>query len=269
MSDSATTGPFLVVDDIHHRFGDTEVLRGVSFNVEAGETLCILGGSGDGKTTLLKVMIGALKPTSGRVLVDGADVCSMSGEQLQEFRRKIGVTFQSGALLNSMTVAENIALPLEYHSRLDSETIDTIVKIKLQQVDLRLAADLRPNELSGGMKKRAAIARALALDPKILFYDEPSAGLDPIATARIDRLINDLKENMGITSVVVTHVMESVRRIADHVILQYRGQVLLDGTLDDLLTSDDPRVRQFVDGDLEPLQKDTASLESYHLDLLM
>lgn len=269
MSDSATTGPFLVVDDVHHRFGDVEVLRGVSFNVEAGETLCILGGSGDGKTTLLKVMMGALKPTSGRVLVEGEDVCSMSGEALQDFRRKIGVTFQSGALLNSMTVAENLALPLEYHTRLDAETIDTIVKIKLQQVDLRLAADLRPNELSGGMKKRAAIARALALDPKILFYDEPSAGLDPIATARIDRLINDLKENMGITSVVVTHVMESVRRIADHVILQYRGQVLLDGTLADLLSSDDPRVRQFVNGDLEPLQKDTTSLESYHLDLLM
>lgn len=269
MGNPESTDPFLVVDDVHHRYGDHEVLRGISFTVAAGETLCILGGSGDGKTTLLKIMIGALKPTAGRVLLEGEDICSMSAEQLQEFRRKIGVTFQSGALLSSMTIAQNLALPLEYHTRLDAETIDTIIKIKLQQVDLRQATDLRPNELSGGMKKRAAIARALALDPKILFYDEPSAGLDPIATARIDRLINDLKGNMGITSVVVTHVMESVRRIADHVILQYRGKVLLDGSLNDLLSSSNPQVRQFVDGDLEPLKKDTTSLESYHLDLLM
>ncbi|NJL26642.1 MAG: ATP-binding cassette domain-containing protein [Thermoanaerobaculia bacterium] len=269
MSNSSSAGPLIVIEDVHHRFGDREVLCGVSFEVKAGETLCILGGSGDGKTTLLKIMIGALKPTSGRVLVDGEDVCAMRGSRLQDFRRKIGVTFQSGALLSSLTVAENLALPLEYHTRLDVETIETIIKIKLQQVDLRQAADLRPSELSGGMRKRAAIARALALDPKILFYDEPSAGLDPIATARIDRLINDLKENMSITSVVVTHVMESVRRIADHVILQYRGKVLLDGTVNDLQVSADPRVRQFVNGDLEPLQKDATSLESYHLDLLM
>jgi len=261
--------PIIVVDDVYKSFGDTEVLRGISFEVRRGETLCILGGSGDGKTTLLKVMIGALKPSSGRVMVEGKDICAMSGEELQLFQRMIGVTYQGGALLNSMSLAENIALPLRYHSRLDDETIDTMVKIKLQQVDLRQAADLRPAEVSGGMKKRAAIARALAMDPRILFYDEPSAGLDPIATARIDRLINELKESMGITSVVVTHEMESVHRIADHVILQYRGEVLLDGTLDDLLSSEEQRVQQFVQGDLEKLEQDRGGLSSYHRDLLM
>jgi phospholipid/cholesterol/gamma-HCH transport system ATP-binding protein len=144
-----------------------------------------------------------------------------------------------------------------------------MVKIKLQQVGLLDAADRRPDQVSGGMKKRAAVARALAMDPTILFYDEPSAGLDPIATARVDRLINDLKSGMGITSVVVTHEMESVQRIADHVLLQYRGEVLLDGSLDELLGSPDPRVQQFVKGDLEGIAADATDLEAYHRDLLM
>ena len=168
-----------------------------------------------------------------------------------------------------MTLAENVALPLEYHTELDQDTIDTMVKIKLQQVDLLKAADRHPSEVSGGMKKRAAVARALAMDPKILFYDEPSAGLDPIATSSLDRLINDLKTGMGITSVVVTHEMESVRRIADRVLLQYRGQVLLDGTLDELLESSEERVRQFVTGDLESMALTSTSINAYHRDLLM
>jgi phospholipid/cholesterol/gamma-HCH transport system ATP-binding protein len=261
--------PAIEVEDIHHSYGHGPVLQGISFRVERGETLCILGGSGDGKTTLLKTLIGALRPDSGRVLIEGEDICCMTESQLQLFRRTVGVTFQSGALLNSMTIAENVALPLEYHTELDDETIATMVKIKLQQVDLLHAADLKPDEVSGGMKKRAAVARALAMDPRILFYDEPSAGLDPIASARIDRLINDLKDSMGITSVVVTHVMESVRHIADHVIMQHRGRVLLDGTLEDLLGSENSRVRQFVNGDLEGIATGSTSLESYHRDLLM
>src|SRR5690606_34237632 len=152
---------------------------------------------------------------------------------------------------NSMTVAENVALPLEHHTKLDREIIETMVKIKLQQVDLLHAADRRPSAISGGMQKRAAVARALALDPKILFYDEPSAGLDPIATTRIDQRINKLKTTMGMTNVVVTHVMESVQRIADHIIMLDKGRVILDGTLDDLMESEDPRVRQFRTGDLQ------------------
>ena len=150
----------------------------------------------------------------------------MDEKQLNAVRRKFGVMFQLGALLNSMTLAENVALPIEFHTKLDEEVIDAMVKIKLNQVGLREAAEKRPSEISGGMLKRAAIARALARDPKILFYDEPSAGLDPISTTRIDVLINELKNVMKITNVVVTHVMESVRRIADHVVMLDRGRVL-------------------------------------------
>jgi len=259
----------LELRNVVKRFGSVEVLRGVSAKVRRGETLCILGGSGGGKTTLLKAMIGALRPTSGSIIVDGEDTSSYSERELDGVRRKIGVMFQSGALFNSMTIAENVALPLEYHTKLDAETISTIVKIKLQQVDLLDAADRKPGEISGGMKKRAAVARALALDPKILFYDEPSAGLDPIATSRTDHLINRLKSSMGMTSIVVTHVMESVRRIADRVLMLHKGQVLLDGSLDDLLGSQDPLVRQFVEGDLEGLAAGPETVEKYHEDLLM
>ena len=261
--------PIIEVEDVHKSFGDVHVLRGISFQVLEDQTVCILGASGDGKTTMLKTLMGVLPPDSGRVRILGEDVYSLEGEEREELRRKIGVTFQSGALLNSMTLAENVALPLEYHTRLDDDTIATMVKIKLQQVDLLHAANLRPNEVSGGMKKRAAVARAIAMDPKILFYDEPSAGLDPIATASLDKLINDLKTSMEITSVVVTHEMESVRRIADRVILQYRGQVLLDGTLQDLLDSPNERVQRFVSGDIESMAVSSKTLEVYHRDLLM
>jgi phospholipid/cholesterol/gamma-HCH transport system ATP-binding protein len=261
--------PAIEVEDVHKSFGDHRVLQGISFRVETGETLCILGGSGDGKTTLLKVLMGVLPPDGGRVLVDGEDVYALTPDGLGALRRKIGVTFQSGALLNSKTLTENVALPLEYHTALDEETIATMVKIKLQQVGLLHAAELKPDEISGGMKKRAAVARALAMDPQILFYDEPSAGLDPIATASVDRLINDLKTGMGITSVVVTHEMESVQRIADHVLLQYRGRVLLDGSLADLMESPDGRVQQFVNGDIEGMALGPTSLAAYHRDLLV
>lgn len=262
-------GPIIRVEDVHLRFGRTEVLRGVSFEVKAGETVCILGGSGGGKSTLLKVMIGNLRPTSGRVIVDGDDISRMSEPELNRVRRKFGVMFQLGALLNSMSVAENVALPLEYHTRLDKDVIGTMVKIKLKQVDLLHAADRRPSQISGGMQKRAAVARALALDPKILFYDEPSAGLDPIATTRIDQLVNKLKSSLGITSVVVTHVMESVFRIADHVVMLEKGRVLLDGDLDALRTSSLPAVKQFVSGELE--RADAAGMrdEAFIKELLM
>lgn len=256
------------VVDLHAGFGDVQVLRGVSLRVAAGETLCILGGSGGGKSTLLKIMIGALKPSSGRVLIDGDDIAALRGRELDRVRRKFGVMFQGGALLNSMTVAENVALPLEHHSKLDAETVATMVKIKLHQVDLLHAADRMPSELSGGMQKRAAVARALALDPKILFYDEPSAGLDPIATSRIDQLINNLRNSMGMTNVVVTHVMESVERIADHVVMLDRGQVILDGSLAELHDSPDPRVRQFLHGDLEGPATGSVSTKDYLRDLL-
>lgn len=257
------------VQNLVKRFGSLTVLEDVSFQVGDGETLCILGGSGCGKSTLLKIMIGALKPTHGRILIDGEDIAAMKRRDLDRVRRKIGVMFQSGALLNSLTVAQNVALPLTYHSNLDPETVSTVVKIKLQQVDLLEAGDRRPSQISGGMQKRAAVARALALDPRILFYDEPSAGLDPIATSRIDQLINMLKTRMRMTNIVVTHVMESVNRIADRVIMLHEGGVLLDGTLDDLLNSNNAFVSQFVRGDLEGLASTSSSVEQYHKDLLI
>ncbi|MHC4448296.1 MAG: ABC transporter ATP-binding protein [Planctomycetota bacterium] len=259
----------IIVESVSKRFGSTEVLKSISFEVRERETLCILGGSGCGKSTLLKVMIGVLKPTSGTVIIDGEDTREFNERQWDQARRKLGVMFQSGALLNSMTVGENVALPLEHHTRLDRDTIATVVKIKLHQVDLLHAADLRPAEISGGMQKRAAVARALALDPKILCYDEPSAGLDPIATTRIDQLINRLKTTMGMTNVVVTHVMESVQRIADRVVMLDKGRVILDGDLDRLAASDDPRVRQFRTGELDGPAYGTTAPQDYLKDLLL
>lgn len=267
--EAAQTAPPVEVEDVTRRFDDVEVLRGISLRVERGKTVCILGGSGGGKSTLLRIMFGALRPTTGRVLVEGHEMNALGEEELDRVRLKFGVMFQGGALLNSMTVAENVALPLRYHTRLDEETVMTLVKMKLQLVDLLPAADRRPSEISGGMRKRAAVARALALDPKLIFYDEPSAGLDPIATHRIDSLINKLKASMGITNVVVTHVLESVRRIADRVIMLHGGVILLDGTLEDLFDSDDPHVRSFVNGDLEGLAEEAVSRSTFFKDLLM
>jgi phospholipid/cholesterol/gamma-HCH transport system ATP-binding protein len=261
--------PIIEVRDLTLRFGDVEVLSGVSFAVTAGETVCILGGSGGGKTTLLRCMFGALRPTAGRVIIEGRDLTRMRDRELDEMRRRFGVMFQSGALLNSLTVAENVALPIRFHTRLDAATVDTMVKMKLHQVDLLHASDRCPAALSGGMQKRAAVARALALDPRIIFYDEPSAGLDPIATSRIDRLVNRLKDSLGMTSVVVTHVMESVQRIADRVIMLSRGKVILDGDLDALMDSEDPLVVQFRTGDLTGPGSTMTSTEDYLKDLLL
>lgn len=266
---SADPVPAIEVRDVHMSFGSTKVLRGVNTTLHRGKTVCILGGSGGGKSTLLKVLVGLLNPTAGQVELDGENLCGLNEKELNRVRRKFGVMFQSGALLNSMTVAENVALPLRYHTRLDDETIDTTVKIKLMQVDLLHAADRRPSEISGGMQKRAAVARALALDPQILFYDEPSAGLDPIATSRLDQLINQLRDSMGMTSVVVTHVLESVRRIADHIVMLDKGQVILDGTLDDLDASDDPRIIQFRTGEMAGPNTGVTSEDAYLADLLM
>jgi len=257
------------VDNVTKRFGDFEVLRGVSCQLRRAETMCILGGSGGGKSTLMKIMIGALRPTSGKVVIDGDDISRMSEAGLNRVRRKFGVMFQGGALLNSMSVGQNIALPLHYHTKLDADTIGTMVKIKLQQVDMLHAEDRLPAELSGGMQKRAAVARALALDPKILFYDEPSAGLDPITTTRIDMLINKLRDRMGMSNVVVTHVMESVQRIADHIVMLDKGNVILDGTLADLMASEDPRISTFRTGEYAEGAEGITSTADYMRDLLM
>ena len=261
--------PILECRDVWKSYGGQLVLQSVALQARAGENLCILGSSGGGKTTLLKMLFGAQRPDRGQVLVDGEDIARMGERDLDRVRRKLGVMFQGGALLNSLTVGENVALPLQQHTRLDADTIDTMVKIKLHQVDLLESADKLPSDLSGGMLKRASVARALALDPRILFYDEPESGLDPIATSRVDQLINQLRDTMGITNVVVSHTLDSVRRIGDHVVLLDQTRVLLDGTFDDLMRSDNPRVRRFRTGELEADEGTGARDQKYYRDLLM
>lgn len=236
------------VDGVTKRFGDKTVLDQVRLDVRQGETLVILGGSGSGKSTLLRLMIGSFPPDEGDIIVFGRSLRAMNERELDDYRRSIGVLFQSGALFNSMTVAENVALPLRLHSDLPDDTIDIIVTMKLEQVGLREAADRLPAEISGGMKKRAGLARAMALDPRLLFYDEPSAGLDPVTSAEIDELIIQLNKKLGVTSVVVTHEMDSAFRIADRMVLLDRGKFIVSGTPDEMRNSTDPLVRQFING---------------------
>src|SRR4051812_48237114 len=220
------------VNSVTKIFGTRTVLDRINLEVRQGETLVILGGSGSGKSTLLRLMIGNIPPDGGAIVAWGHDGKKMSPDEVDDYRRSIGVLFQSGALFNSMSVADNVALPLREHSDLPEATIEIMVKIKLELVGLREHADKMPSELSGGMKKRAGLARAIALDPKILFYDEPSAGLDPVTSAEIDQLIIDLNQKLGVTSVVVTHEMDSAFRIADRMVLLDRGKFIVAGTAD-------------------------------------
>lgn len=222
--------PVIQVSNLVKRFGDQIVLDGVNLDIYPGETMVIMGGSGSGKSTLLRHLIGSLTPDAGTVKLFGQDLATLDEDGLNEVRKKFGILFQSGALFNSMTIAENVALPLQEHSTLAGSIIDIQVKIKLEMVGLREHAEKYPAQISGGMKKRAGLARALALDPKILFYDEPSAGLDPVTSAEIDQLIIDLSKKLGVTSVVVTHEMDSAFRIADRMAMLDKGRMLMVDT---------------------------------------
>jgi phospholipid/cholesterol/gamma-HCH transport system ATP-binding protein len=256
------------VDSVTKRFGTRTVLDAIRLEVRQGETLVILGGSGSGKSTLLRLMIGNIPADGGRIVAFGRDICGMSADEVDDYRRSIGVLFQSGALFNSMTVADNVALPLREHTDLPESTIEIVVKIKLELVGLREHADKMPAELSGGMKKRAGLARAIALDPKVLFYDEPSAGLDPVTSAEIDQLIIDLNRKLGVTSVVVTHEMDSAFRIADRMVLLDRGKFIVSGTPQEMRDSTDPLVHQFVYGLTEGPLTDRRRAGGYESDLL-
>ncbi len=250
-------------------YGTRTVLNAIELDVLKGETLVILGGSGSGKSTLLRMMIGSVPIDGGDIEVMGKSLCKLNPTELDDYRKSIGVLFQSGALYNSMSIAENVALPLREHTDLPEETIEILVKIKLELVGLREHAAKLPSEISGGMKKRAGLARALALDPKILFYDEPSAGLDPVTSAEIDELIIQLNKVLGVTSVVVTHEMDSAFRIADRMVLLDRGKFIVSGTPDEMKNSADPLVRQFVHGLTEGPLTERKRTGSYESDLLM
>jgi len=240
-------------------YGTREILHGINFDVRQGETLVILGGSGSGKSTLLRTLVGLEKPSGGEVWIKGINIGQASSHQLDDIRKKMGVSFQGGALFGSMTVGDNVALPLREHTRLEESTIQIMVRIKLEQVGLASFVDFMPSQLSGGMKKRAAVARALAMDPDILFFDEPSAGLDPIIAAGIDQLILELKKAYAISMVVVTHELASAFLIADRMLLIDRGDVIAMGTKEELASSTNARVRQFLDRVPEPQVEDELS----------
>ncbi len=237
--------PVIEVEDLVVRYGDKTVLDGVSFGIREGEIFVIVGGSGSGKTTLLRNLVGLMRPDEGRILIRGDDFTAMSDDERIELRKKMGMCFQGSALLGSLSVGDNVALPLREHTDLEESTIGIMTTIKLELVGLAGTERYLPSELSGGMRKRAGIARALAMDPELIFYDEPSAGLDPIVAAGLDELIRTLQETFGLTSVVVTHEMESVKLIADTVCVLHGGRVAGLGNLETVMNSDQSYIQQF------------------------
>ena len=268
------------LNEVKKSFDGKVVLNGVTFDVGPGETMVIMGGSGCGKSTLLRMIIGAIQPDpdSGHIKMLGQNVMGATEAELNQLRLKYGILFQSGALFQSMTIAENVALPLQEHTDLDEATIDIMVKIKLELVGLREHAEKFPAQISGGMKKRAGIARALALDPRILFYDEPSAGLDPVTSAEIDQLMVDLTKKLGVTSVVVTHEMDSAFTIADRMVMLDKGRVLaieskewfdkVQNTDPSELDEDKQLIRQFLRGEAEGPITRRKQTTNYAEDLL-
>jgi phospholipid/cholesterol/gamma-HCH transport system ATP-binding protein len=243
--------PVIEVSDLVRKFGDRAVINDISFNVYRGETMVIMGGSGCGKSTLLRHIIGSMKPTSGSVKIFGEEITRMNEREIGRVRRRFGMLFQSGALLASLTVGENVALPLLQHTNKSLDEIEEIVEQKLQMVGLSGFADLKPAEISGGMKKRVGLARALALDPELLFSDEPTSGLDPIMTAVVDQLTLKLTHGEHMTAVVVTHDMTSAFRIATRMIMLGHGSIVAEGTPAEIRNSSNPEVQQFINGEAD------------------
>lgn len=248
------------VRDLVVKYGDRTVLDGITFDVKRGEIFVILGGSGCGKSTLLRNLVGLMRPHSGKIFINGQDFTAMSDEERIAIRKRMGMCFQGSALFNSMSVGDNVALPLREHTKLEESTIDIMTKIKLELVGLGGFEDFLPSELSGGMKKRAGLARAMAMDPEMIFYDEPSAGLDPIVAAGLDALIRKMQSTFNLTSVVVTHEMESVKLIADRVCMLEKGRIACLGKLQELQASRQPFVQQFFAREPE---EETMDREKY------
>jgi len=257
--------PIIEVVDLVRKFGDRAVIDDISFNVHRGETLVIMGGSGCGKSTLLRHMIGSMKPTSGSVKIFGEEIAAMNEREIGRVRQRFGMLFQSGALLASLTVGENVALPLFQHTDKSPDEIEVIVKQKLEMMGLTGFEDLKPAEISGGMKKRVGLARALALDPELLFSDEPTSGLDPIMTAVVDQLTLKLARGSHMTAVVVSHDMTSAFRIATRMIMLGHGRIVAQGTPEEIRTSTNPEVHQFINGEADgPIPLNLSQDEHEH-----
>jgi len=268
------------IHQVEKSFGLQRVLEDINLDIYPGEIMVIMGGSGCGKSTLLRLLIGSLEPDRGSIKLFGQEITILEEKQLDEVRKQFGILFQSGALFNSLTVGENVALLLTEHTDLDKATIEIMVKIKLEMVGLREHADKMPAQLSGGMKKRAGLARAIALDPKILFYDEPSAGLDPVTSAEVDQLIINLTRKLRVTSVVVTHEMDSAFTIADRMCILDQGRILKTGSRQEfealrdsrpeqLQSEQDKLIRQFLCGDAKGPITNRKMTSDYEEDLLM
>lgn len=234
------------VTNMHKYFKDRHILKNINLDIAKGETLVIIGGSGSGKSTLLKLLIGLLKPEQGEIFIDGEEISKMDETQLDKIRLKMGMVFQYSALFDSMSVGDNVGFGLYEHSKLSKKRIQEIIEEKLNMVELSGFADFMPNELSGGMKKRVSLARAIAFEPEILLYDEPSSGLDPVTSARIDDLIVQMQKVLGVTSVVVTHDMKSAFYIADKIAMIYQGEIIAMGTPEEIKNFPDDRVQEFI-----------------------
>lgn len=236
---------------LSYRVRGKSILRRVDLTVNQGETVAVMGMSGTGKSTLLKCVGGLLRPTGGQIFVDGTDIARMDEHQLDPIRRRIGMVFQYAALFDSLTVYENVAFGLRRHTRLTENEIAEIVRQKLAIVGLPRTEDLMPSELSGGMQKRVGLARALALDPEIVLYDEPTSGLDPITAAAISELIVKARDELGVTSVVVSHDIMGIKSVANRIAMLHKGRIIAIGTVEEMENNSDPVVRQFMDGRVE------------------
>ena len=255
-TDATVTPKVIEVENLSTFYGKRQILRDVTLSVEEGEILVIMGGSGSGKSTLLRYMLALERPTSGRIRVLGRDMNDAGRSEVYEIRKKSGVAFQSGALFSSMSVGDNIMLPLREHTDLDDSIIRIMARLKLEVVELAGFEDLMPSELSGGMLKRAALARAVVMDPKLLFCDEPSAGLDPVVAAAIDDLILRLRDALRITIVIVTHELESAFKIADRIAVLDKGEILIVGTVDEVRACEDSRVQNLLNRRVEEEELD-------------
>ena len=240
--------PVIEVVELRKSFGGNEVLKGINLTIYKGETVVVLGRSGCGKSVLLRHMIGLMKPDSGKIMVDGVDVTKLKHDDLYEMRKKFGMLFQGAALFDSMSVWENVGLGLMEHTNLSMDEIRKIVCRKLELVGLSQLDDLKPSELSGGMKKRVGLARAIAMDPPVILYDEPTTGLDPIMADVINELIRELQNSLDITSVAVTHDMKSACKIGDRLALLFDGRIVFEGTPDEIRSTEDELVKQFIEG---------------------